>query len=491
MKNRRKKLTIFAICGNEEKWIKQWAESVLKLADHVVVSLTQYDDNTEELLRKHIPADKLTLVKYPWEDDFSKARNQALQHIPKDTEVLGFVDMDEVFTSSSIEAFEYLLRDPKEYIVITTIYNALDKNSAGQASLYYPRFWSMKDNHGRPTNPRFVSRVHNQLELDNKDDLYSVRELELNGRSFSISLYHYGYALDSESMAKKHARSEAMLRKNIENESDSFFDHLNLAQLLRAKGDFKDAKFHAEEVMRIVGEKGEAKYKHAAIMALDQIATCYLALGNPDKAIEHSQAALAYKQDHLDSIINLGNAFLEKNDFNSAEYWFKQYLFVRTRYDELKDQTNLILNHLNSSNVAQYNLGMIYAIQGKYDLSKIYFEKCYNANPKFRDVIVKYLHTLKILNQVKRFEEELSKYMNAHPDRNHIVYNYLGDLALVDGNLELAKFNFYQAAFVNVDEVENSRFKQKWESIHTILGPVSDNFFDTGKKDKEVFERIV
>ena len=63
----RKKFVMTAISGNEEKWVKQWCESVMAAnPDLVIINLTQYDDNSEALFKVHIPEDKLVLVKHPW-----------------------------------------------------------------------------------------------------------------------------------------------------------------------------------------------------------------------------------------------------------------------------------------------------------------------------------------------------------------------------------------------------------------------------------------
>lgn len=479
---RKNKLAIVAISGNEQQWVEQWCKSVLSVnPDYVVFNLTQYDDDTEKLVKQFIPSDILTFVKYSWEKDFSKARNQCQKHVPKDADYCMYVDLDEVITETSLGALESFLNTGTKRMGLITILNSLEQKGL-LASLYYPRLYPNLDDRGKPTNPRFDGVVHNQLLMD-KD--FPVERTE-------VYILHYGYGLDKEKMAEKHKRSEELLRGQIKENNDSFFSHLNLAQLLRARGDFEGTEKHANEVLRVIEpnrSKGDSKYDHAYIMAKDQLGTSCLATGRPKEAIEHFNGALGIKVDHLDSILNMGNCYFELRDLDKAEYWYKRYLFIRSKYDEMRDNTNLILNHLNSSFIALYNLGMVYAHKGDMDKAIDSFEKCYKQEPEFKDVFLKYIHGLKILNKKKEFNDEINKFINLYPQRAHTVYDYLSDMALLECNVELSKFNLYQAAHINSDESEIEGLQNKWKELSKVFGEVSLSFFDTDKVVEKTRER--
>ena len=52
-------------------------------------------------------------------------------------------------------------------------------------------------------------------------------------------------------MEKKHKRSEELLRGQIKEDENNYFAHLNLAQLLRAKGDYAGCIHHSSRVVEI------------------------------------------------------------------------------------------------------------------------------------------------------------------------------------------------------------------------------------------------
>ena len=465
-----KKLVFTIISGNEEKWVKGFCESIMKANPYkVCVNLTQFEDKTEELFRQYIPADKLLLIKNKWENSFSAARNKCLEIIPSDADYLMYVDLDEVITEESYKGIKELLNHQEIIVPLVTIYNTLDTPGLS-ASLFYPRIFPWKS---LTKKPFFEGSVHNQLIID--PSIPTVR--------VPIAVLHYGYALDKETMKKKHERSEKLLRGQIEHDNDDFFAHLNLAQLLRAKGDLLGTEEHALEVLRIVGDKKGGNFDHAAIMAMEQLSTSYIGQKRPEEALEMAQKALTLKPDHLDSIINMANAYMELNNLDSAEQWYKRYLFIRSKYNEMRDNTNLILNHLNSSFICWYNLGIIKLMQKKYKEASEHFYKCYKEEPEFKDAYIRYLHSLQLSGiSVDKLAEYFNKYLEQYPDKASQVYLFYGELALHECNIELAKFNFYQALTLAKNEDETKMLKNRWINLSEIFGQVSNSFFDTSKK---------
>lgn len=486
---KRQKLAITAISGNEERWAKGWCESILKAKpDIVVMNLTQYDDDTEQIIRDNIPEELLVLVKFPWKKDFSEARNHYLDNVPDWVDYCFFVDMDEKITKESFPILEQFLHAEHEPVIaLVNIYNSVDSSgeSSQVASLYYPRLHPHKDRMGKPLGERFESHVHNQLIINKKHDIFPVRT--------QIGIFHYGYALDAKSMTKKHERSEELLRGQIKKDNNSFFAHLNLAQLLRAKGDFEGTVFHAEEVLRVVADKvnsGDSRYVHAWLMAKEQLATALLTLHRPDESIKHSKDTLGKKADYLDSFINLGNAYMEKREFEEAEFWYKRYLFIRSRYDEVRDNTNLILNHLNSGFVSYYQLGILSALKKDMQGAHDHFKKAFEVEPRFKDVSIKYLHSLRLLGDMEGMNKLTNQIMNELPDKGYQVYEYYGDSEMEHCNIEGAKFNYYQAVNLGKGKPEYSRINTKFQNIKDLFGEVSNNFFDDSAKGQELKQRV-
>ena len=89
------KICVYAICKNEEKFVKRWYES-MKEADEIYVLDTGSEDNTVNLLKECGVTVKTEIIK-PWR--FDVARNKSLDMVPSDVDICVCTDLDEVFVS--------------------------------------------------------------------------------------------------------------------------------------------------------------------------------------------------------------------------------------------------------------------------------------------------------------------------------------------------------------------------------------------------------
>ena len=475
---------------DEQKWGQEWATNVMKTnPDFVIVNITAEDGKNDESMREIIFSDKLKIVYNKWEKNFSLARNQGLDALDMlpivekfDNIYCAYLDADETILEGSFFHLEEILsRFGKMNIHLWTIYNTLEQKSM-IASLFYPRMWPYKEN-GKLTGAIFEGVVHNQLLIDQNKYMVERNKLEL---------LHKGYALSPDEMKQKHKRSESLLRSQIAEDNDSFFAHLNLAQLLRAKGDFVGTEKHAREVLRIVNPKikmGQEKYRHALLMSSEQLSTALMAQRRFEEAVPHINNSLEIKPDYLDQILNKANVCLELKDLDAGEFWYKRYLFIKSKYDETRDNTNLILNHLNSGFIANYNLGIINIFKNNVKLATNFFKKSYEQEPTFKDAFQKYVNGLRLMGENELMNKEINIFMKKCPEKAYIVYNYFGDISIQDCNMELAKFNYYQAYNMAKGE-DKDRMKNRWENLNTVFGEVSYNFFDTGNKQETLKERM-
>ena len=85
----------------------------------------------------------------------------------------------------------------------------------------------------------------------------------------------------------------------------------------------------------------------------------------------------------------------------------------------------------------------------------------------------------------------ISKEITENTSLNAQAYDFMGDVALLDCNVELAKFNYYQGTEVTTDdEVFKTRLQKKHEKLTALFGDVSSTFFDTSKVNKEFMEKV-
>jgi glycosyltransferase involved in cell wall biosynthesis len=85
------KICVCTICKNESKHVKQWVDS-MREADYLAVLDTGSTDDTVDLFRKEgIEVNQTSYDRFRWD----VARNDSMKFIPKDADVVTFVDLDE------------------------------------------------------------------------------------------------------------------------------------------------------------------------------------------------------------------------------------------------------------------------------------------------------------------------------------------------------------------------------------------------------------
>ena len=130
------KVCVYAICKNEEKFVKRWVAS-MKEADAIYVLDTGSTDDTVSKLKKLGVHVKKKVVK-PWR--FDVARNESLKLLPKDTDICVCTDLDEVFEPGWRDKLETLWNDS-----ITR--------------LRYNYNWSF-DQYGNPAVNFYIDKIH-------------------------------------------------------------------------------------------------------------------------------------------------------------------------------------------------------------------------------------------------------------------------------------------------------------------------------------------
>lgn len=96
------KVCVYAICKNEEKFVKRWMASMAE-ADEIYVLDTGSGDDTAERLRSlgaHVTVEKI----FPWR--FDTARNRSLELVPEDAGICVCTDLDEIFRPGWRSALE-------------------------------------------------------------------------------------------------------------------------------------------------------------------------------------------------------------------------------------------------------------------------------------------------------------------------------------------------------------------------------------------------
>ena len=165
------KVSVYAICKNEEKNIKDWVSS-MKEADEIYVLDTGSTDKSISLLKK-LGVNVKSEVIDPWRFDI--ARNKSLDMVSKNTDICVCTDIDERFENGWREELE----------------KVWDKNIT---RVNYNYNWSF-DEYGKPATSFYISKIHARKGYRWVNAVHEVLKYELDNEKEIINdkivLNHY------------------------------------------------------------------------------------------------------------------------------------------------------------------------------------------------------------------------------------------------------------------------------------------------------------
>jgi len=297
------KVTLCMIMKNEEAHIGRCLESLKEYVDEIVIVDTGSTDKSMEIARSH----GAQIYEYPWEDDFSKARNQAMSHVK--TEWIIQLDADEEMDPDSAPNIRDVVRSAHKDPTCNLVYCTLVNKEIGSSD---PNDEISVINTGKiirmGVGTYYRNRIHNRIMVEG------------NSRITGLKIIHYGYNLDAETMKKKALRTTTLLLKQYEElPEDPETPYYLSIQYMRAE-DWDNCLKYAVEAL----EKFQ-KYEPGSQLIL----LCY-----------HIQATVHYHRKDFDEAIRCSKAALEiYPSYLDANGLLSSIYFALKQYDNCFKQT--------------------------------------------------------------------------------------------------------------------------------------------------------
>lgn len=365
---RRPTISVCMIVKNEEKHLPRCLGSIRELADEIIVVDTGSDDKTVEIAKQF----DCKIFHFPWQGDFSSARNESLRHATCDW--IFIIDADEELPESEIIKLRFFACQPDVKLISISVYNK--SLETGKVSSFLP---SIRLFH-RDLNLRYFGIVHNRLEIP--DGMQPIR--------CNVHLYHYGYDLSREKLDQKIARTRALLEKQLAETPNDVFANFNMAQLLFGYG-----HSHGEEISRQIvhyaskvidnPESKTTTYIGQRIMAFHQKAAGLLSLKKYETAEQCCREALREKSDYLDSYMTLGHIYLDTGQDAKARESYAKYLQLQKEYKADDEVENIILRYVDSRHIAWFALGVMAHRGGDIDEAIRCYQKVLENKGEFKD----------------------------------------------------------------------------------------------------------
>ena len=312
-------ISLTMIVKNEESNLPRVLASARGLADELVVVDTGSTDRTVEIARAHGAKD----FSFEWIDDFSAARNYALERATGDWVLI--LDGDDVALESAPGALRAEVAAQPDHVFFMRVpVRSPGGDGTGSSVIGSRRLFR------NVPEIRWHNRIHENL-------FHATREhepdIEVAARSLMID--HHGYAVDDPAVhAKRARRNSRMLRQAIADSPENPYLPYYLAV-----GQFNARHFAAAlETVRGTLRRFQGRVRpdfEGAVRCLGMRAA--MALGRPTLAVQLGLPAIrVYAYSEL--CYWLGLAYVETGELAQADRFLRLALSLRDRVAEFQSE---------------------------------------------------------------------------------------------------------------------------------------------------------
>jgi glycosyltransferase involved in cell wall biosynthesis/Tfp pilus assembly protein PilF len=219
---KRKTVSLCLIVRNEALLLERCLNSVRGLVDEIIAVDTGSTDNTKEIALRF----GAKIYDYPWNDNFSEARNCSLTKAACDWILL--LDADEELCPQDREKFIHLINTCPYDGCHFTVRNYM----SGRHDYTLHKAFRLLRNNGQY---EFCGEIHEQIARKDRQPVHSRFSVE------DIAIYHYGYLPEIVTAKKKRERNLPILLKQVEANPQNAFHLFNLGNEYLAQNRIDDA----------------------------------------------------------------------------------------------------------------------------------------------------------------------------------------------------------------------------------------------------------
>ena len=335
------RLALVMIARDEAGAVARALASARPFVDRMIVLDTGSVDATREIAA----AAGAEVHAFAWCDDFAAARNAALSHSDADWNLI--LDADE-WVEVGAEALGDL-PSGGGFLGEVRVASRMDQEGvAGTGQAWLPRLL--------PRGVGYAGRVHEQPVSD------------LPRRRVPLTLGHEGYT--AENLARKGARNETLLMRELEDAPEDSYLWFQLAKEHQARDRAPQAALCFREALRLAGP--DVAYRHALVV---RAMIAMKAAGELDEALVLADAEVANWPESPDFYFTVGDLYLEAavrdparaGDFLPiAEQAWKRCLEIGER----PELDGAVAGR--GSHMAAHNLAVIYEALGQAELAERY-----------------------------------------------------------------------------------------------------------------------
>lgn len=380
----KKVLTISAcmIVKDEEEFLATCLRSIKDYADEIIIVDTGSKDRTVEIAESF----GAKVYHHPWENNFSKHRNQSIAYATGDWIFVIDADEEVVHWDNRIEA---VLKNKDVDSVYVKVNNIFGGGSGEACHNSIRLFRNNKSIH-------YEGSVHNQLMGTNK------------GLTSSIVIYHKGYCLDAEKEEQKYLRTTTLLKNEIEKDPDNPKYHHYLAVAFLGKKLYDKALLECEKALHFALNQNQEDDLYLWTHFVGAI-SC-MNTNRIDEAEKMCLEALQINPMHLDSHYLLSSIYYVQDNERAFISHSDKYLSLIKLLNNNPEKFGLMVhNTVNHEWRIHLHRGFVYTYLGKKEKGKkeysLALKKCKNKNEYYKQRCLIHLQ----LEEYKLAEKFLNK----------------------------------------------------------------------------------
>ncbi|MBF2045856.1 MAG: tetratricopeptide repeat protein [Leptolyngbya sp. IPPAS B-1204] len=343
------RLSFCMIVKNEAENLARCLTSVQPIADELIVLDTGSTDDTVAI------AESLgaSVHHFTWANDFSAARNYALQFVSGDWVLV--LDADEVLVPAAIPVLRQAMQQENALVI-----NLIRQEVGATQSPY-----SLVSRLFRRHSQVYFSRPYHAM-VD--DSVAALRQTEPDWQVVNcaqIAILHYGYEPGAIASRNKIEKARSTMEGFLADHPNDPYVCSKLGALYVQMGDWQQGM--------VLLQRGLSQPTDAPICyeLHYHLGIAYSQLKNYQQAELHYRSAIA--QPILDSLKlgaynNLGNLLQARGDFIHAEQLYRTCLTI---------DPNFAIGH--------YNLGMILKAMGQMEAAVAHYQTAIQLNPNYAE----------------------------------------------------------------------------------------------------------
>lgn len=348
---RKPSISLCMIVKNEEACLDRCLKSVHEFVDEIIVVDTGSTDRTVEIAAAY----GAKICHHPWENDFSKHRNQSLSYATGDW-ILQLDADEELFAGDGQKLRQTIAEGGADYY--NCQFHDMNKDGSVHGVFYLRRLFR------NGMGMHFTQKVHNQLQTRGVEAYSSIR------------IRHYGYGLSEDKMEAKHIRTTTLLKEILRDNPEDAYGHFQLASSYSMHREYGKAVEHGETALAL-RRRGGLRNGYF-VTAFYTVAQGYYALGNSEDAERVGLEALEFYAEHLDICHLLAALYFKRQSLDRCRAMSHRYLSI---YDEFVKDPSVIgsfyCHSFAKRNEVFFGLACIHFFEKDFEQADAYFLKAF------------------------------------------------------------------------------------------------------------------